>query len=137
MNVSREQRRQLAIENAGYPKHLITIPSAQWCPVPWDDSNRTEVWRSCDFLVQIFAEKHGAERLTICRTRIMGKTWQDGISWDDLQRLKRECGRAKKWAVEIFPAESDIVNVANMRHLWVLPQAPEFSWQREKEKRER
>lgn len=34
-------------------------------------------------------------------------------------------------AVEIYPAERDIVNVANMRHLWVLPERLPFGWRRD------
>jgi hypothetical protein len=73
---------------------------------------------------------NGAERLTICRTTVdpSAARWLEGIGWDDLQRLKRECGRGERWAVEIFPADSEVVNVANMRHLWVLPEAPSFAW---------
>jgi hypothetical protein len=32
------------------------------------------------------------------------------------------------WAVEIYPADGDVVAVANMRHLWLLPEAPAFAW---------
>lgn len=131
VSASPEQRRRLAIENASYPNHLISIHPSEWRPVAWDKCERIEVWRSRNFLVQIFAQANGAERLTVCRTKVMGHTWQDGISWDDLQKLKAECGRGKKWAVEIFPAEQEVVNVANMRHLWVLPDPPAFAWRRD------
>lgn len=33
-------------------------------------------------------------------------------------------------AGEVFPAESDVVNVANMRHLWLLREPPPFGWRR-------
>jgi hypothetical protein len=41
--------------------------------------------------------------------------------WRDLQRIKNElCGRERE-AVEIYPAESRLVDEANQYHLWVLP----------------
>lgn len=126
--ITKAERRYLATENAKYPEHLISIPHSAWPQsVQWLAKVPIEVWRSRAFLVQIFSES-GVERITVCRTRITGQTWQDGITWDDLQRLKRECGRGDKWAVEIFPAESETVNVANMRHLWVLDEMPAFAW---------
>ena len=131
---TREQRKQAAIENASYPEHLIPVDKSRWIAKSWDDSSRVEVWRSRHFLVQIFAERDGAQRLTVSRTQLTRNgDWQEGISWDDLQRLKFECGRGDKWAVEIFPRQFDLVNVANMRHLWVLNEAPAYAWIRNKQ----
>jgi hypothetical protein len=91
----------------------------------------TEAWRSRYFLVQVFSEKDAIERLSVCRTSHNGERWEDQISWDELQRLKAECGRGEKFAVEIFPADRDIVNVANLRHLWIMPAPLPFGWTRE------
>jgi len=33
-------------------------------------------------------------------------------------------------AIEIFPADMDVVNVANMRHLWVMAEPVEFAWRK-------
>ena len=60
-------------------------------------------------------------RLSINRTTLGANgRWDENITWDDLQRLKREAGYGDKDAVEVFPADVDVVNVANMRHLWVF-----------------
>lgn len=127
-NFSKEERRRLAIENASYPKHCISVPVQKWSfNMP---ENLLECWRSRDFLAQIYDWRDGARRMTICRTEARNGNWVQGITWDDLQRLKGECGYKDWWAVEIFPAEMDVVNVANMRHLWILRQAPEFAWKR-------
>jgi hypothetical protein len=77
----------------------------------------------------VFAPENGAIRLSVCRAR-MGKNgrWEDGITWDQLQRLKAECGYADSWAAEIFPPDAQVVNVGNLRHLWLLPEAPAFAW---------
>ena len=45
-----------------------------------------------------------------------------------LQEIKNTIGYKDKFAVEVYPAENDIVNVANMRHLWVLPKPLGFEW---------
>jgi hypothetical protein len=130
----KEARRQLAIANAKQPHVLARVPREQW-PVGATVFERQpiEVWRSNRFLVQVHAEA-GAVRMSVCRTELGADgRWQDKITWDDLQQIKREVGRADKWAVEIYPADADLVNVANMRHLWILPEAPSFGWRVTKE----
>ena len=128
MQSTREQRRQLERDNQKYPVALVQIPREEWLHLA--RNRQTEVWRSREFLVQIFQERDHVIRLTVCRTTHNGSDWQAEISWDTLQRLKRECGFANEFAVEIFPAEVDLVNVANLRHLWVLPEPPPFAWRR-------
>lgn len=100
-------------------------------PVP-DAGNPTaprRAWRSRHFLVQEHEDGPGI-RLSVCRSDISLETGA-GITWDELQTIKRGCGYASAWAVEVFPPDSHIVNVANMRHLWILPEAPEFGWKPE------
>lgn len=56
---------------------------------------------------------------------------KDGISWDDLQKIKNECAGEDSVAVEIYPKENDVVNETNMRHLWVMPidfKLPNLKW---------
>ena len=120
--------RILKRENRKYSDKLIELPRDQWQP-NMQKSKVKEAWRSNRYLVQIYHENGDIERLSICRTRLNSEGhYEDNISWDDLQRLKSECGRGDKMAVEVFPADSDIVNVANMRHLWVLPENLPFVW---------
>jgi hypothetical protein len=45
-------------------------------------------------------------------------------------QLKRECGRGDRDAVEVYPADRDIVNVANMRRLFFPPEPLAFKWRR-------
>jgi hypothetical protein len=124
---NRQQRRALKAENASWPPELKQIPRASWAEVRLPP-NIKEVWRSRDFLVQVF-EVNGVERLSVCRTEVADNDWREGIAWDELQRLKRECGRGAKDAVELFPADDDVVNVANMRHLWIVGEsAVPFKW---------
>ena len=87
------------------------------------------VYRSRDYLVQLY---HGTDvtRITINATTVQRNTmeWGDNIPWPELQRIKREVGYGDRDAVEIFPADRDVVNVANMRHLWVMSKPIEFAW---------
>ncbi len=90
------------------------------------------MWRSRAFLVQAFHEAGGIIRLSVNRTEWCErrKRWREDISWDDLQRLKAEAGYGDRWAVEVLPADGSVVDVANMRHIWLLPEAPAFAWKR-------
>lgn len=85
--------------------------------------------RSREFLVQEFeAQAPAVVRLSINRVELAGDRWVDGISWEELQRIKSECGYGQADAVEIYPPKDDEVNVANMRHLWVLRDPLSFAW---------
>lgn len=46
---------------------------------------------------------------------------EDGISWDDLQRIKNEIAGDRRVAVEVYPEAAEVMDQANMRHLFVLP----------------
>lgn len=41
--------------------------------------------------------------------------------WSDLQRIKAENGYGDRTGVEVYPADSELVDVANMYHIWILP----------------
>ena len=130
--MSRIFRRQMKHENSQWPETLCEIPSQKWPDISAMKKPPFQVWRSRDFLVQIYAEDNNIVRMSICRTSLdmNEERWQDGITWDDLQRLKRECGYHDRDAVEIYPRDYDIVNVANMRHLWILPEKLTFGWRK-------
>lgn len=129
ISTTRAQRRQLERDNAKQPATLYEVPREQW---PNPNAPQLRVFRSRDFLVQEFAaDAPAAVRLSVCRTTLAGERWQDGISWDDLQRLKRECGYGDADAVEVFPADADVVNVANMRHLWIMAEPLACAWRRQ------
>lgn len=42
------------------------------------------------------------------------------ISWSEKQRIKNEIFGKESVAVEVFPKESELVDQANMYHIWVL-----------------
>lgn len=129
---NRAQRRQMERDNAKWPLSLQLIRHDEW---PENVRNSTHgpirVWRSRHFLVQEFhAAGPVTVRLSVCRTTLSGDRWQEGISWDELMLIKAQTGYAGLDAVEIYPAERDIVNVANMRHLWVLTEPLPFAWRK-------
>ena len=128
---SATQLRQLRRDNLKFPVELAPIPQPDWPVFGFSsERNRIAVLRSRQFLVQVFSEGDGALRLSVNRTEWDERrgSWREDISWDDLQRLKSEAGYADRWAVEIFPADAAVVNVANMRHIWIVPEAPSFAW---------
>ena len=115
------QQKQLKSDNSRYTNKLEHTGHTFKC-------NRMNVYRNNRFLVQEFKEKDGI-RITVNRTMIDNKgRWLDNISWTALQNIKNELGYADKIAVEIFPKEKDIVNVANMRHLWILDDVQNIGW---------
>ena len=124
-HITRNQRRQLEKANLKQSKKLTEVPKDQW---PTDHGNRTRVFRSRAFLVQEYIEG-GNIRLSVNSTSIDSNgQWIEGISWEDLQRIKREVGYGDSYAVEVFPKDRDIVNVSNMRHLWIPPEALNIGW---------
>lgn len=126
---TRSQRRQMARESSKQPKTLCEIPRSEW---PASASDQRRVLRSRDFLVQEYAATAPAmARLSICRTSLNASgEWDDGITWDELQRIKRECGYGDSDAIEIYPSDLDVVNVANMRHLWIMAAPVACAWRR-------
>lgn len=133
MKFSKHQQRQAAKLNKRFPDHLVPMALPPTTVVP--DNIRTSAmpmlaWRSSAFVVVLWAETNGMQRLSINRADIDARTGEqkDGITWDELQRLKGEAGYHDVCAVEIYPPDADVVNVANMRHLWLLDSPPSFMW---------
>ncbi len=114
MKPDRKQRRTLVKAKAKQPSFLRQVPREQW--LNFGPPDLLEVWRSRGFLVQIYSEPGAFQRMSVCRAQHNSEGWVDEITWDELMQLKRECGRGNKDALEVFPADVDILNVANMRH---------------------
>lgn len=133
-NMVRVMRRQLEKDNFSQPIELTQIPREQWDRLDHSDHtrlSRIEVWRNRKYLVQVFKEPSGIIRISVNASRITNTgAWGDGLSWEELQQIKREIGRGDLQAIEIYPPDADVVNVANMRHLWILPVAVNAGWKR-------
>lgn len=126
------KREYLKAEAKKWPDRLTPVPVEDWPPSFHTLKRKpTGVMRSRTFLAQFFSGA-GAVRMSVCRTAIDDDgNWLEKITWDELQQLKSEAGYGYWWAVEIYPADSEVVNVANMRHLWLLDKKPEYAWGKE------
>ena len=126
-NMSRPERKKIMkairVENSEFPAHLIKIESTQGIIT----------YRSRGFLAQVHDVSEGIKRITVNRSEFSVETgdWLEGITWDMLMKIKREVGYGDCDAVEVYPADKDIVNVANMRHLFVMIDHPlSFAWRK-------
>lgn len=120
-------RQEIADENRRWPKELIEVPKEHWA----DDrlTNRIGVWRSKQFMVQVFQEGYYT-RISVNRTCLLSDGhFKDEITWDTMQAIKASIGYAGFWAAELFPPDDQLVNVANIRHMWILNEIPPYGWQ--------
>jgi hypothetical protein len=72
------------------------------------------VWSNQDFYAAAFQEDH-AIRLDIVR-----HDCKDGVTWDELREVKKNCGFGDYDAVEFYPHEKDVINTGNVRHLYIF-----------------
>jgi len=140
--LSRAERRNALLhlerENGKWPDRLVRMSDEEMAErssrAPADFTRPVQVWRSKTLLVQVFDETGDGSaqllRLSIARTSVDPLTmrWKDGLTWEELQAAKAAVGYGDREAVEIFPPDYAVVNVANMRHLWVLAGRMAFSW---------
>lgn len=121
--------------NELYPDHLVPVG-----PEHWPDMTNSPIqtgsvcvgaYRSNAFVVIEWQEPNGFTRLSVNRTDWDEREgrFRGDISWDDLQRLKSEAGYGDVPAAELYPPDRDVLNTANLRHLFLLPSAPPFMWQ--------
>lgn len=120
-------------ESAKRPVRLTEIPREQWPRYPNPAHPPTHVWISGKYLVQMFDEEplNGVDTRRISVNRVtlqQGGRWAEGLSWEELQDIKREIGFGDWYGVEIYPRDKDVVNVANMRHLWLLAAPLQLGW---------
>lgn len=116
------------------PAMLTEIPRDRW-PSHYrvDPQAPTKAYESREFLAQLYdagaREGRTTMRLSICRVTLKDDgRWEENLSWDELMRVKRECGFGDWYAVEVYPEDHEIVNVANMRHLWLLSTPLTIGW---------
>lgn len=58
---------------------------------------------------------------------------QERPTWPEMQRIKDELAGHDRTGVEVYPPHAEIVDQANMYHLWVLPSPLSFSLARKPE----
>ncbi len=75
--------------------------------------------RTYDAMVNVKGTPWGMTRVLTVRRQSGG----DRIGWDVLQEIKNDLLGPEVEAVEVYPAAEDVVDEANLRHLWEWPQA--------------
>lgn len=112
---------------------LREVPKLKWwtrtsSTCDGSDESVIRVFKSDRFLVQIRKHKDtirlSVNKVVYCFSK-GGTSWEDGITWDELQDIKNQCGYRDFWMCEYYPPEKEVVNVANIRHLWLMDSAPE------------
>ena len=122
----RKQRQIMKRQAESRSTQFRPAPRSEW-PIQ-DNPDRKKVWVNNQYLVQEFKEGRNT-RLSINRTQLQPDGhWKQEISWDDIQSIKNQLGYGNRYAIEIYPREQDVVNVANMRHLWVLCTPLKIGW---------
>jgi hypothetical protein len=117
-----------------YPQALTPIDMEEY-PAFLTEEKLVMAWISRKYLVQMYEE--GTEeythmkRLSICRVKRNQHGWVDGLGWEELQAIKREVGYGDWYAIEIYPRDFDVVNVANFRHLWMFETPLPFGWRKD------
>jgi len=124
--VSRKRRLKLKKTNKTYPNNLVEIEISE--EKQSQQPTLMRALRSRYYLVQIF-EDGDVIRMSVNKTDVNNDgSWKENISWEDLQQLKRQAGFGARYAVEVYPRDIDLVNVANMRHLWILEKPLKIGW---------
>ena len=103
------------------PQSTRTLPSGTYA---------VKAWRSSRYLATHWRERNGNERLSVNRVDINTATgaWKEGITWEQLQEIKSQCGFDDKAMIEIYPPGNRVINDAPMRHLWFVDEIPKQTW---------
>lgn len=138
--MNRQERRAMVKEQHAYvkqrPAKLTLVPRDEW---PRLDETQLPMrcWVSRDYLVQLYdviefppEPAYIIYRMSVCRVRLSksGTRWQDNLTWDELQTIKREIGFGDWYGVEVYPRDCDVVNVANIRHVWLMELPLSIGW---------
>jgi hypothetical protein len=116
-----------------WPARLTEVPASEWPKARPSRERPLALWRSRHYLAQLYRAPWLADvevrRLSINRVTLSPKGgWDENIPWQDLMRCKREAGYGDWYGVEVYPRDRDEVNVANMRHLWLLSGPLPIGW---------
>lgn len=130
-------RKLLQVENAHWPARMREVPMENWPAALQRQavsltarSVPVRAWRSKYFVAHLWDEGAAKpRRLTVHRPAFGDDgRFAGGITWDELMQVKRECGFGERDALELFPADRDVVDVNNLRHLWILTERSPLTW---------
>lgn len=132
---SRSQRRRDAKEVLAIarqlPAELVRIPLDELPDHASPPPGLLECWRSRTLLVQVYRVAKHPDVLRASVQHVLDTVWlrksfpghAKGITWDELQEVKRQIGRGEELALEVYPPDAELVNDAPMRHLWLVPRS--------------
>lgn len=82
-----------------------------------------EIWVNDQYQVNIdYDTQHGfGEKIELTHLSIKRLDKEPIHDWRDLQEIKNLLTDPEREALEIYPAESRLLDTANQFHLWVLP----------------
>ena len=101
-----------------------------------EDINRTldfaqdelrEVWKNHLYQVHVIRHEGGPDDCGIIQLSIKRLDRTPQRDWRDFQRIKNQLVGPEYEAVELYPAESRLVDTANQYHLWLV-NSPTFRW---------
>ena len=120
-------KKSIAENNRRYTEVFVEIPrneiqKIEYCP--------KKAWRNKRYLACLYEDyTNGYLRLCVQRTTIKDDgSYEDGISWDKIQEIKNLLGFGDWWGLEVYPSDKDLVNVSNIRHIWLFKEPPAFAW---------
>ncbi len=93
---------------------MLTDPSSEY-PVQEGET----IWVNSRY--QVYMRRFGEPPNVLVHLSIKRRDKREIRDWRDFQRIKNELVGPEAEAIEIFPAESRLVDTANQYHLWVFP----------------
>ena len=115
-------------------------PKREWAPMryshdaddvsdDWQEGRPVpQVWGNDRYTATVyFPPVEGGEKwLTVIGVHSRTRAATGAHDWRHMQRIKNDIAGPEREAVELFPAESRLVDTANEFWLWVLPEGEQF-----------
>jgi hypothetical protein len=131
----RQKGRAVKSAASGYADHPPAWGPWEWRPHVTDPRNRlvraarARGIRTADGLQNACLNEVYSVQFFVAETawgtvdHLMIRRHDEGtdVPWHDKQRIKDELLGSDRIAVEVYPARKDLVDAANIYHLWVLP----------------
>jgi hypothetical protein len=126
----RDKRNRLAMVKKGLGAPFVAQRQSQPMPplVRWNERTETYqlpngstymshcvLWKNNTYAIAVYDEHEGITHVTV--QRLDGTPARD---WRHLQQIKNEVVGPEREAVELYPAQSRVVDMTNTTHLWVM-----------------
>ena len=89
------------------------------------DQHLGELWSNADYLALVLRDcttvAIAAAEVLVTRIEVIRRDRTEIRDWRDLQRIKNDVVGPEHEAVELFPAESRLIDSANRYYLWCFP----------------